>query len=96
MRPGCFDIDAGIDDMNADGVLASMNLPSYPQFCGQYFARADDKDLAINVLRAYNDRHVDEWCGTHPGRMIPLALPPISDPQLPTRCAGWPSRVAMR
>jgi predicted TIM-barrel fold metal-dependent hydrolase len=82
IRPGCFDIHERIRDMNANGVLASMNFPSYPQFCGQYFARADDKDLALAVLRAYNDWHVDEWCGTYPGRMIPLALPPIWDPQL--------------
>jgi predicted TIM-barrel fold metal-dependent hydrolase len=82
MRRGCFDIHERIRDMNANGVLASMNFPSYPQFCGQYFARAEDKDLAINVLRAYNDWHIDDWCGTYPGRMIPLALPPIWDPQL--------------
>jgi predicted TIM-barrel fold metal-dependent hydrolase len=82
MRPGCFDIRERIRDMNANGVAASMNFPSYPQFCGQYFARAEDKDLAIAVLRAYNDWHIDEWCGTNPGRMIPLALPPIWDPQL--------------
>ena len=82
MRPGCFDIDERVRDMDANGVLASMNFPSFPQFCGQYFARAQDKDLGLAVLRAYNDWHVDEWCGTHPGRMIPLALPPIWDPQL--------------
>lgn len=82
MRPGCFDIHERVRDMNANGVAASMNFPSYPQFCGQYFARATDKDLALAVLRAYNDWHVDEWCGTYPGRMIPLALPPIWDPVL--------------
>jgi predicted TIM-barrel fold metal-dependent hydrolase len=82
MRPGCFDIHERIRDMNANGVLASMNFPSYPQFCGQYFARSEDKDLALAVLRAYNDWHIDEWCGSYPGRMIPLALPPIWDPQL--------------
>jgi len=79
MRPGCFDIHERIRDMNANGVLASMNFPSYPQFCGQFFSGAQDKDLALAVLRAYNDWHVDEWCGTYPGRMIPLALPPIWD-----------------
>jgi predicted TIM-barrel fold metal-dependent hydrolase len=79
MRPGCWDIHERIRDMNAGGVLASMNFPSYPQFCGQYFARAEDKDLALAVLRAYNDWHVDGWCGAHPGRMIPLAIPPIWD-----------------
>jgi len=79
IRPGCFDIHERVRDMNANGILASMNFPSYPQFCGQYFARAVDKDLALAVLRAYNDWHIDEWCGTYPGRMIPLALPPIWD-----------------
>jgi predicted TIM-barrel fold metal-dependent hydrolase len=82
MRPGCWDVDERVRDMDANGVLASMNFPSYPQFCGQYFARAQDKDLGLAVLRAYNDWHIDEWCGTHPGRMIPLSLPPIWDPAL--------------
>ena len=33
-------------------------------------------------MRAYNDWHIDEWCGAHPGRFIPLSIPPIWDPQL--------------
>lgn len=82
LRPGCHDIHERVRDMNANGLLGSMCFPSYPQFCGQLFMRAEDKDLAINVLRAYNDWHVDEWCGTYPGRFIPLALPPLWDPQL--------------
>ena len=32
MRPGCYDIDARIGDMNVNGVLASMCFPSYPSF----------------------------------------------------------------
>jgi predicted TIM-barrel fold metal-dependent hydrolase len=79
IRPGCFDIHERVRDMNANGLFASMNFPSYPQFCGQFFSRAIDKDLGLAVLRAYNDWHVDEWCGTYPGRMIPLAIPPIWD-----------------
>jgi hypothetical protein len=82
IRPGCYDIHERVRDMNAGGVAASMNFPSFPQFCGQYFARARDKDLAQAVLQAYNDWHLDEWCATYPGRMIPLALPPIWDPAL--------------
>ena len=31
------------------------------------------------MLRAYNDWHVDEWCGKYPGRFVPLAIPPIWD-----------------
>jgi predicted TIM-barrel fold metal-dependent hydrolase len=82
MRPGCYDVRERIRDMNANGVLASMCFPSYPSFCGALFARQQDKELARVMLQAYNDWHVDEWCGSHPGRFIPLALPPIWDPAL--------------
>jgi predicted TIM-barrel fold metal-dependent hydrolase len=82
IREGCYDVTKRIDDMNAGGVLGSMNFPSFPQFCGQYFARARDKDLGLAVLRAYNDWHVDSWCGAFPGRFIPLALPPIWSTEL--------------
>jgi predicted TIM-barrel fold metal-dependent hydrolase len=34
------------------------------------------------MLQAYNDWHIDTWCGTYPGRFIPLSLPPLWDPQL--------------
>lgn len=82
MRPGCYDIDARIDDMNVNGVLGSLNFPSLAGFTGQLFYTCEDKDIAIELLRAYNDWHVDTWCGTHPGRMIPLAVPPIWDAEL--------------
>jgi predicted TIM-barrel fold metal-dependent hydrolase len=81
LRPGCYDIHQRIRDMNANGVLGSMCFPSFPNLCGQLFARAKDKDAALAILKAYNDWHIDEWCGTYPGRFIPLALPPIWDPQ---------------
>ncbi len=82
MRPGCYDIAARIDDMNANGVLGSMCFPSFPQFCGQLFSRTEDKTVALAMVQAYNDWHVDEWCGFAPGRFIPLALPPIWDAEL--------------
>ena len=82
MRSGCYDLDDRIADMDANGVLGSMCFPSFPQFCGQLFGRTEDKDLAIAMVRAYNDWHVDEWCGRHPGRFIPLAIPPIWSPEL--------------
>jgi len=82
LRPGTFDIHARIGDMNVNGVLAQMCFPSYPGFCGTLFARQADKELALVMLRAYNDWHIDEWAGTYPGRFIPLALPPIWDPKL--------------
>jgi len=82
MRPGCYDINERIRDMNVNGLLGSLNFPSLAGFCGQLFSTCDDKDIAIELLRAYNDWHVEDWCGTHPGRMIPLAVPPIWDPEL--------------
>jgi len=33
-------------------------------------------------VQAYNDWHIDEWCGAHPGRFIPMALPVLWDPEL--------------
>src|SRR2546421_6484979 len=82
IRDGCFDIHQRVRDMDANGVLGSLCSPSCPQLCGQLFARSKDKDAALAILRAYNDWHIDEWCGTYPGRFIPLALPPLWDPQL--------------
>jgi predicted TIM-barrel fold metal-dependent hydrolase len=71
-----------VRDMDANGVLGSMCFPSFPNLCGQLFARSSDKDAALAILTAYNDWHIDEWCGAYPGRFIPLAIPPLWDPEL--------------
>jgi len=93
IRPGCYDVHARVQDMNANGVLASMCFPSFTQFCGQLFARTDDKDLALVMVQAYNDWHIDEWCGAYPERFIPLSIPPLWDPGL---MAGEVRRVAAK
>jgi predicted TIM-barrel fold metal-dependent hydrolase len=82
MRKGCFNVDERVRDMNANGVLGSLNFPTFPHFCGQLFARQQDKDLSLAVVRAYNDWHIDEWCGAHPGRFIPCGITPYWDPAL--------------
>jgi len=79
IRSGCYNIHDRVKDMNANGVLGSMCFPSFPQFCGQLFSRTADKDVAKAMVQAYNDWHIDEWCGTYPGRFIPLALPMLWD-----------------
>lgn len=79
MRPAAYRIDERIRDMNRNGVLASMCFPSMPGFAGGRFHEADDKDLALVMLKAYNDWHIEEWCGAHPGRFIPLAVGPVWD-----------------
>lgn len=82
IREGTWDITRRVDDMNVNGVLASVNFPSFVQFCGQLFSRTKDKDLALAMVRAYNDWHIDGWAGQAPGRIIPLSIPPIWDPKL--------------
>src|SRR5262245_38860058 len=82
MRPGCYDVDERVKDMDAGGVLGSMCFPSFPGFSGRLFAATPDKELALAVLQAYNDWHVDAWCGSHPGRFIPMGLPVLWDPEL--------------
>ena len=79
MRPGAYLIDERVRDMNRNGVLASMCFPSMPGFSGRRFQEAKDTDLALVMLKAYNDWHIDEWCAAHPGRFIPLAIGPTWD-----------------
>jgi predicted TIM-barrel fold metal-dependent hydrolase len=82
MRPGCYDSVARLEDMDRAGVLASMCFPSFPRFCGQVFNEAEDRELAMLCVQAYNDWMIDEWCGRAPGRYIPLTLIPLWDPTL--------------
>jgi predicted TIM-barrel fold metal-dependent hydrolase len=84
MRRGAWDIDARVADMNLNGVYASLNFPSsLPGFAGQRFQLGvTDQDLALAVVRAANDWHLEEWAGTHPDRIIACQLPWLLDPQL--------------
>ncbi|QIE89837.1 amidohydrolase family protein [Pseudomonas nitroreducens] len=79
MRKGAWDIHARIDDMNANGLLASLNFPSVVTFDGSLFHQFDNKHNALALLQAYNDWHIDEWCGSYPGRNIPNAIVPYWD-----------------
>jgi predicted TIM-barrel fold metal-dependent hydrolase len=84
IRPGTYNVHERVKDMSANGVLAALNFPSFPRFCGQMFAEvaARDAELALAVVRAYNDWHIDDWCGQYPDRFIPCAIVPIWDPKL--------------
>jgi predicted TIM-barrel fold metal-dependent hydrolase len=69
-------------DMSANGVLGSLNFPSLPGFAGRLFGALEDKDAARILTEAYNDWHIDDWCGHAPERFIPLAVPAIWDPEV--------------
>ncbi len=80
MRKGCWDARARLEDMDINGIAASLNFGSIGGFDGsRCFHSADDKDLALTHLRAYNDWHILDWCATDPARFIPCALLPTWD-----------------
>jgi predicted TIM-barrel fold metal-dependent hydrolase len=82
MRPGCYDRDARIKDMELNWVDGSLPFPTFPRFCGQTFYEGEDKELGLASVRAYNDWMVEEWCGPSGGMNIPLCLVPLWDPRL--------------
>ena len=79
LRPGCYDPVERVRDMDAVNVSASLCFPSFPRFAGQEFLEADDKALALECVRTYNDWMIEEWCGAAPGRLIPLVILPLWD-----------------
>ncbi|BCP08106.1 MULTISPECIES: amidohydrolase family protein [Mycobacterium] len=79
MIPGCYDPVARIADMDLDGTQAALCFPSFPGFAGGTFQRAQDKELALLCVKAWNDFYIEEWCPTAPERYIPLALLPTWD-----------------
>ena len=82
MRPGCYDVDARVKDMDINGVWASVNFPSMiTGFCGSVFFRAEDPELGAACTRAWNDWLYEEWYQAHPTRIIPLGITFLADPQ---------------
>ena len=81
MRPGCYDIEARIKDMDLNGVWASLNFPSMiTGFCGRVFSQAKDPALGLAVTKAWNDWLFEAWWQPHPERIIPLGITFLTDP----------------
>ena len=81
MRPGCYDIDARIADMDLGGIWAMLNFPSQiTGFCGSVFARASDPEVGLDAVRAWNDWLFTEWYEPHPRRVIPGGITFLGDP----------------
>ena len=80
MRKGCWDAEARLQDMDVNGIAASLNFGSIGGFDGsRCFHKAPDKAMALKHLRAYNDWHILDWCGTDPGRFIACGILPTWD-----------------
>ena len=82
MRPGAWQVKPRLADMDTNWIEASLCFPTFPRFCGQTFTEAKDKELGLLCVKAYNDWMIDEWCGESDGRLIPLPLIPLWDPEL--------------
>jgi len=82
MRPGCYDIDARIHDMDINGVWASLNFPSMiTGFCGRVFSQCSDPELGLATTKAWNDWFFEEWYSSYPERIIPMGITFLTDPE---------------
>jgi len=82
MRPGCYDVDARVRDMDVAGIWAMLNFPSQiTGFCGRVFFAADDVEVGADAVRAWNDWLFTEWFGEHPDRIIPCGIAYLADPE---------------
>jgi len=79
MRPGCYEVHERVRDMSAGGQLAGLNFPNWTGFSGQVLNQGPDRDVNLVMIKAYNDWHVDEWCGAAPERFIPCGILPLFD-----------------
>jgi predicted TIM-barrel fold metal-dependent hydrolase len=83
MRPGCYDVDARIRDMDINGVWASVNFPSQiTGFCGRVFFECQDPHLGLGCIRAWNDWLFEEWYSRYPDRIVPLGITYLADPEI--------------
>lgn len=84
MRPGAWDIDSRVADMDLDGVYASLCFPSFLAGFGgvRLQSLSRDREYSLALVRAWNDWHLEEWAGTHPGRIIPSQIIWLHDPEV--------------
>lgn len=83
MHKACYDPVARLAAMDQAGIEASVCFPNMVvRFCGQTFSLAEDKELALACIRAYNDFIHDEWCAGSGGRLVPMGIVPLWDPAL--------------
>ncbi|MGA9278696.1 amidohydrolase family protein [Ilumatobacter sp.] len=83
MHKACYDPAARLAAMDQAGIEASVCFPNmFERFCGQTFSFAQDKELALLCIRAYNDYVIEEWCAGSHGRLVPMGIVPLWDVDL--------------
>jgi predicted TIM-barrel fold metal-dependent hydrolase len=81
MRPGCYEPEARVRDMDINGVWAAVNFPSQISgFCGRVFTRCSNPELGLEVTRAWNDWFFEDWYGVAPERFVPMGITFLGEP----------------
>ncbi len=82
MRPGCYDVDERSPRYERRRAAGRPQLPDFTGFSRARFStRCPDRDINLVMIKAYNDWHVDQWCGAYPERFIPCGILPLFDPE---------------
>lgn len=99
MIPAAYDVHERVRAMDQDGVWAELPFPTFPRFGGTLFLEGQDKELALAIVRAWNDWMLDEWSAAYPERFIPQTLVPLWDVPAAVaeveRCAAKGSRAVL-
>ncbi len=77
-RPGSWDTKARLVDMDIDGIHAAVLYPSVTLAGAKIYGEAEDRDLQLACVRAYND-WLAEMCEGSDGRLIPQAILPTTN-----------------
>jgi predicted TIM-barrel fold metal-dependent hydrolase len=77
-RPGSWDTKARLIDMDIDGIHAQVLYPSVTLAGAKMYAEADERELQLACVRAYND-WLAEMCQDSDGRLIPQAIMPTTN-----------------
>ena len=86
MRPGCYDIEARVRDMDIGGIWASVNFPSsITGFCGRVFFNAKDRQVGLACIEAWNNWLFQEWHQAYPERIVPMGITYLADSEWAVR-----------
>jgi predicted TIM-barrel fold metal-dependent hydrolase len=75
MRPGSFDRDARLRDLDGDGIWAQVLYPSVTLTGAKIYS--DERELQLACVRAYNE-WIRAFCDGSGGRLVPQAIAPTT------------------
>jgi predicted TIM-barrel fold metal-dependent hydrolase len=78
IHPGSYDAKARLEVMDDQGVYAHIVYPNALGFAAGQVARLEDKQLALAIIRMYNDA-LGEWQAESGDRLLPQAMVPFWD-----------------